>query len=491
MFLATPSNLAIRLPPSNSQYLACIHIQSSPTVTLWRDISTMSTADNDNDDSGSSSHTHTTPRIHVPFINLQSNEHQDKNSPPSSSSLIAISEFEESYNLFQALHIRGYVVPKKCSDDEQFQACDVQSLFESLNDQDKASWCIENATADSSNNNNAQSTPPGEFLSINTANDQRGYCSFLVQHSKLEMNNLLANRLPLVDLPVMANESEEPKGDNNTMKVHYGPCLWFFFGINPENVNKEQSANDSTQTILQGRPEHTDSVTHDGTWHYQLSGTKIWKLRPTIELMQRIKEHTQQQKKEHSLAGTKRKIDGTNTENCCNDNGDYTSDKTYIEVECKEGDIIFLNTRLWWHSTLIPPQDVPCISYARDIYFCSDVDNEGSDSEGQERKKEHNQQQSSMTNIDGTYAAEDIEADTILFTEHTMPDCELHRSKTNPNCHVVELEDDITGDSYMAVVSLRDIKAGEFFSILESDDDDDDDDINSSEEVEVWREEDS
>ena len=96
-----------------------------------------------------------------------------------------------------------------------------------------------------------------------------------------------------------------------------------------------------------------------------------------------------------------------------------------------------------------------------------------------------------MTNIDGTYAAEDIEADTILFTEHTMPDCELHRSKTNPNCHVVELEDDITGDSYMAVVSLRDIKAGEFFSILESDDDDDDDDINSSEEVEVWREEDS
>ena len=447
----------------------------------------MSAADND-DSGGSSSSLTTPPRIHVPYIDLQSKEHQDKNSPPSS--LIAISEFEESYNLFQALHIRGYVVPKKCSDDGQFQACDVQSLFKSLNDQDKESWCIENGTDEGSNN---KQTTPGEFLSINTLNDQRGYCSFLVQHSKLEMNNLLANRLPLVHLPVMANESEAPKGGNNTMKVHYGPCLWFFFGKNQKNVNKEQSANDNTPTILRGRPEHTDSVTHDGTWHYQLSGTKIWKLRPTIELMKRIGEYTQQQKKDNPLAGTKRKIDSTNTI-CCNDNVDYALDKTYVEVECKEGDIIFLNTRLWWHSTLIPPQDEPCISYARDIYFLSEVDNEGSDSDRQERKKEHNQQQSSMTNIDGTYAAEDIEANTILFTEHTMPDCELHRSKTNPNCHVVELEDDITGDGYMAVVSLRNIKAGEFFSILESEDDDDDDDddgINSSEEIEEWQEEDS
>ena len=64
-----------------------------------------------------------------------------------------------------------------------------------------------------------------------------------------------------------------------------------------------------------------------------------------------------------------------------------------------------------------------------------------------------------MTNVDGTYAAEDIEADTVLFTENTMPDCELHRSKTDPNCQVVELEDEATG---VAVVSLRGIKAGEF-----------------------------
>jgi U3 small nucleolar RNA-associated protein 6 len=95
----------------------------------------------------------------------------------------------------------------------------------------------------------------------------------------------------------------------------------------------------------------------------------------------------------------------------------------------------------------------------------------------QSAEAETNQQ--SMTNVDGTYAANDIEADTILFTEHTMPDCELHRSKTNPNCQVVELEDEETGESYMAVVSLREIKAGEFFCVLESESEDNEEDDDS------------
>jgi hypothetical protein len=169
-----------------------------------------------------------------------------------------------------------------------------------------------------------------------------------------------------------------------------------------------------------------------------------------------------------------------------NANAGDEEEMDYIVVECKQGDILLLNTRLWWHSTLIPTQDdVPCISYARDIYFVrsknatttmtaetSDKSEEGDDSN----------KQSSMTNIDGTYAAEDIEASTVLFTEHTMPDCELHRSKTDPNCQLVELEDEATGEIYMAVVSLRDIKAGEFFCIAESDDDEE-------EENEEWGEE--
>ena len=72
-------------------------------------------------------------------------------------------------------------------------------------------------------------------------------------------------------------------------------------------------------------------------------------------------------------------------------------------------------------------------------------------------------------NTDGLYATDEIEAGTIVFTEKDMPDCEMHRSSTHPNCQVVELED---GSS--AVVSLRAISAGEFFCVAETDDEDDD-----------------
>ena len=71
-----------------------------------------------------------------------------------------------------------------------------------------------------------------------------------------------------------------------------------------------------------------------------------------------------------------------------------------------------------------------------------------------------------MTNVDGLYATADIEGDTIIFTEADMPSCELHRSSTNPNCQVAELE-----DGSRAVVSIRHIASGEFFTVPESDDD--------------------
>jgi U3 small nucleolar RNA-associated protein 6 len=67
--------------------------------------------------------------------------------------------------------------------------------------------------------------------------------------------------------------------------------------------------------------------------------------------------------------------------------------------------------------------------------------------------------------LDGLYATNDVEKGTIIFEETNMPDCELHRSATNPNCEVVELED---GTS--AVVSCRPIAAGEFLCVPESSD---------------------
>ena len=74
---------------------------------------------------------------------------------------------------------------------------------------------------------------------------------------------------------------------------------------------------------------------------------------------------------------------------------------------------------------------------------------------------------SKMSNLDGLYAAEAIEKDTIVFTEEDMPDCELHRSE-DPNCDLVQLDNGIG-----AIVSRRAIAAGEFFCIAESSDEED------------------
>ena len=103
-----------------------------------------------------------------------------------------------------------------------------------------------------------------------------------------------------------------------------------------------------------------------------------------------------------------------------------------------------INTRLWWHRTEIPQQPtdgeqgtyVPSVSYARDLYLNWDESNDIDESSEDGIVKDNDQ----MTNLDGLYASNDIEAGTIIFTEEDMPDCELHRTNDNPNCEVIELE---------------------------------------------------
>ena len=80
-----------------------------------------------------------------------------------------------------------------------------------------------------------------------------------------------------------------------------------------------------------------------------------------------------------------------------------------------------------------------------------------------------------MTNVDGLYATKDIALGTIIFTEVDMPDCELHRSSTDPNCEVVELEDGTN-----AVIAARPISSGEFFCVPESSDDEEGSDANDN-----------
>jgi len=304
----------------------------------------------------------------------------------------------EKFNKFQVVFLR-----RDCSGAINRTPIDFGGLFDGLTDEDKASWCIETPGRHQDEN-----VAPVEFLGPSMP-AQRGYCSFLVQKDESAYRNTL-DRLPL---------------QNPLSGIHWhypSSALWLFVGRNPlGNLN------------LRGRPEHTDSITNDGTWHFQYSGQKTWFLRPSQQLLDHFKKYNV-------------------ATNC--------TASTRIRVECRQGDILCVNTRLWFHSTAIPAQETKSISYARDFYLKEFEAGRGDNGQSVEG-------QGSMTNLDGLYAVENIEEGTVIFSEKDMPDCELH-SSTNPNCEVVELDD---GTS--ALVSMRSIKAGEFFCVAESDSEDD------------------
>lgn len=322
-------------------------------------------------------------------------------------------DFLDSYQRYQAVHIRGIsklkTGEKKNSNPLKFCWKDILSVYENLEKSDQTSWCIENLGA-----NKEDELTFKTFLAPQITTD-RAYCSFLVQKDK-EKYEMLLERLPLTNL--------SPSVDSQWT---YEPCLWIFFGRNSADKGP-----------LEGRSLHTDSVSHDGTWHYQLSGEKEWYISPSCDLLKHWKERPIPQE---------------------------FNESTKIRIHCQEGDVLIVNTKLWFHRTVIPSQTNPSVSYARDFRLAASSNCEG---------------QGGMTNLDGLYARNEIEAGTVIFTENDMPECELHRSKGNPNCEVVELEDGIS-----AVVSKRAIACGEFFCVAESSDEEDGED----EEEESYEEE--
>ena len=132
----------------------------------------------------------------------------------------------------------------------------LQSLFAGLNEDDQESWCVE--TGGGILNKELR---PEIFLAPKRT-CHRAYCSFLVQKDKAAYEQTEAS-LPVVELP--------------DVEWSYESALWMFFGRNPPGSKD-----------LPGRPDHTDSIQCDGTWHYQLSGTKKWIIRPTEDLLQHM-----------------------------------------------------------------------------------------------------------------------------------------------------------------------------------------------------------
>jgi len=109
-----------------------------------------------------------------------------------------------------------------------------------------------------------------------------------------------------------------------------GKAAWVFVG---QNARVDSGAADGTPSALCGRPEHTDSI-QMGTWHIQLAGTKIWRLRPsTTEPWPATSEGAEAAA---AMAAADGGADGR------------------VEVACGPGDVLLINTRLWRHATELP-----------------------------------------------------------------------------------------------------------------------------------------
>lgn len=359
--------------------------------------------------------------------------------------ILASDEFARAWETFQVVYLpRHDGNQEKDSSKASFGWQHVEGVFRNLSAEDRESFCIENQTSNNQQTTTTTKTSPDSFFAqeetaSNTSSSSSSsssfpptpyYCSFLVQKDNESLERLLSR------VPVSTLHSDWT----------HEPCVWIFFG---RTLSKE----------MQGRPEHTDSISHDGTWHYQVSGIKQWRLRPTAKLLEQW-----QTSQQNDLV-----------ESWKNDNDD-TDDVAAATVDCHQGDILVINTRLWRHQTTLPRQTDPSVSYARDFWARDKPARSAAAATATD-----DEAGGGMTNVDGLYATNDIAAGTILFRETDMPDCELHRSKDNPNCELVELEDG-TG----AVVSLRMIAAGEFFCIAESDDDEDEEESEGDEEEEGY-----
>ena len=315
----------------------------------------------------------------------------------------------------------------------------------------------------------AESVTASHILSSATAiapSDAPYYASFIAQ-TDADAVAFVTSSLPSPMPPYLATKG--------ALKVVHGAPIWLFFGRN------------SGATELPGRKEHTDDVTHDGTWHVQLAGSKAWMVRPTDALLQRWRER----------ASSRRARDGGG---CSGEDaipadgggGGASAQTTPPQrIVLGEGDVFVINTREWWHSTELPPLDAASggrategftsVSAARD--FCigrKEIAVEGSGAQASSAA-------APLTNREGAYAPHDIAEGDVIITADEMPDCELPESTDEAvaNCVVATIEiegrpreaaaaggaggDAADDEAMLGLVATRDIQSGEWFVVLTSD----------------------
>lgn len=310
----------------------------------------------------------------------------------------------EVYRKYRVLHVRA-----GCDSNDRGKVLKALKKALKRDTKIKESWCVENDCGNANENLSIESIL-GIDKKINPSCKPNFYVSCIVQGNK-DVVNEFSKDVEFVDPP--------PFVDSGWRGFRSTKPLWLFYGINRE------------QLALSGRPEHTDSVEHDGTWHAQIQGSKRWWIRP-------MHEHDEW-------------------------NGKAPKDAACVDLQA--GDLFMINTRLWWHRTeLLNNEDSGgSISIARDFY-CPAVTTTPSSKRQKKTEGEKEEDEDIFMNREGVYASKAVPEGQVILTEDELPDCELVRS-TEPNAFVSTLD---TGAG--CLVALRDITAGEFLSVAPSDD---------------------
>lgn len=395
------------------------------------------------------------------------------------------------YKRYQVLHVRGgnprpynLVLPepigKRSSPLNALKAIWQRGCTKADKDVIEKSWAIENCgtlTADQLTPEKILSAPEEvtsgdeeasytqqvgdakgkKKAKIKAESDEIYYVSCIIQSEKQLMDKF-ASLLPFPkSFPSFMFEAAQ----------HSAP-LWVFLG---RNYCPRSSA------PMIGRPEHTDCVSHSGTWHYQMQGSKIWYLRPDEESDEWAGAAPSL---ERGLAGRKRSRSSKNSTQ-----EDDLSNR--LRIECLPGDFLVVNTRLWRHHTQIPPQLDISLSLAKDFH-CSKVSLAPllSAEQAASTKKAGNTSRKAQadvapdeeyTNIEAVFATKKVKKGEIVLRESELPDCSLPRS-LYANCEVAIVENE-WGQEEFCLVAMRTINVGQCLAVLPSDDEDDGDDEGS------------
>jgi len=258
-------------------------------------------------------------------------------------------------------------------------------------------------------------------------------------------------------------------------KARHDDGCWLFLGTNPPSTtlcNDNSSDGDATTkkrkrnngtattTALAGRAEHVDEVTHSGTWHTQILGTKTWLIRPN----KNAQDWQQHQDDNDDDDDATPQV--PNIQNLQNAERAEKNRAWRLRICVEAGDLFVLNTRAWYHRTEIEEGVGYSVSVARDFFLETTNKKEKTSAE--------------------LIADRNVAKGDIVLDEDDLPD-DFPRSD-DPNCSLAEIandeddDDDDECESRIVLVALRDVKKGETLTIASGenhDDDEEEDDDNS------------